>query len=50
MKKQIGKLLGFAKTLGKHLWDQNKNKIIKKGFKILKSGRGETSTALLNLA
>lgn len=37
MKSHITKLLSYAKTIGKHLWDQNKHKILKKGFKFIKS-------------
>lgn len=29
------KLLSFAKTLGKHIWDQNKHKIIDKGVRMI---------------
>lgn len=42
MKSQISKLLSYAKTLGKHIWDQNKHKIIQKGFKFIKNKVGDS--------
>ena len=50
MKKQFKKLLSFAKTLGKHIWDHNKRKIISKGFNILKEGRSKATVKILNAA
>mgnify|MGYP003427297692 CR=1 len=41
MRSQLSKLVSYAKTLGKHIWDQNKHKIIKKGFKIIKNKVGD---------
>lgn len=43
-------MISFAKTVGKHVWDQNKTKIIKKGFEVLKNGRSNSTKSLLDMA